>query len=367
MRGLTVQPIFLPAKGAADSYSSNRYHAELYWHRMQFGQPTRRGFITLFGGAAVAWPHAACAQVSERIRRIGALLSSLPDDPLSQTVVGAFSQGLQEYGWNIGRNVRIEYRWAAIDDNLMRGYAAELVAFAADVILAFGSVAAKAIERESREVPIVFVNASDPVGAGLVESLARPGGQATGFLSIEPGMSTKWLELLKQVAPQVTRVAVIRDPTTVAGAGQFGVLQGVAPSFGVEVTPIDARDNRAIEHAVLKFLRRSNTGLIVTTSRLARHHRGLIITLADRYQLPAVYPNRYYVTAGGLLAYGADFAEQLRQAAAYVDRIFKGEKPADLPVQAPTKYELVINLKTAKALGLEVPPMLLARADEVIE
>jgi ABC-type uncharacterized transport system substrate-binding protein len=334
---------------------------------MQFDRPTRRGFIALLGGAAVAWPHAARAQVSERIRRIGALLSSLPDDPLSQTVVGAFSQGLQECGWAIGRNVRIEYRWAAIDDNLMRGYATELVAFAPDVILAFGSVAAKAVERESREVPIVFVNASDPVGAGLVESLARPGEQATGFLSIEPGMSTKWLELLKQIAPQVTRVAVIRDPTTVAGAGQFGVMQGAASSFGFEVTPIDARDNRAIEHAILKFVRRSNSGMIVTTSRIARHHRGLIIALADQYRLPTVYPNRYYVTAGGLIAYGADFAEQLRQAAGYVDRILKGEKPADLPVQGPTKYDLVINLTTAKALGLAVPPTLLARADEVIE
>jgi putative ABC transport system substrate-binding protein len=333
---------------------------------MQFDQSTRRDFITLFGGVAVAWLHAAHTQASERMRRIGALLSSLSDDPLSQTVVGAFSQGLQECGWIIGRNVRIDYRWAAIDDHLMRRYATELVAFAPDVILAFGTVAAEAIERESREVPIVFVNAGDPVGAGLVESLARPGGQATGFLSIEPGMSTKWLELLKQVAPQVTGVAVIRDPTTAAGAGQFGVIQGAASSFGVEVTPIDARDNRQIEHAILKFLRRSNTGLIVTTSRLARHHRGLIIALADRYQLPTVYPNRYYVTDGGLIAYGADFAEQLRQAAGYVDRVLKGEKPADLPVQAPTKYELVINLKTAKTLGLEIPASLLARADEVI-
>jgi putative ABC transport system substrate-binding protein len=326
----------------------------------------RREFIALLGGT-VALPLAARAGQPERMRRIGALLSLLADDPLSETVVAAFSQGLQEFGWTLGLNVRIEYRWAAIDDTVMRQYATELVASAPDVILAFGTVAARAIERESREVPIVFVNAADPVGVGLVESLERPGGQATGFLSIEAGMSTKWLELLKQVAPQVTRVAVIRDPTTVAGAGQFGAIQGAGSSFGVEVTPIDARDNRAIERAIFKFLRRSNIGLIVTTSRLARHHRDLIIALATQYQLPTVYPNRYYVTAGGLISYGADFAEQLRQAAGYVDHILKGAKPADLPVQAPAKYETVISLKTAKALKLEIPPTLLARADEVIE
>jgi putative ABC transport system substrate-binding protein len=335
--------------------------------RMGFNVSTRRELLALFGAAGLACLRVPSARASERIRRIGALLSSSADDPLSQTVIGAFSQGLQECGWSVGRNVRVEYRWAAVDDHLMRQYAAELIAFAPDVVLAFGTVAAGAIERESREVPIVFVNAGDPVGEGLVESLARPGGRATGFLSIESGMSTKWLQLLKEVAPQVTRVAVIRDPTTVAGAGQFGAIQGAAPSLGVEVTPIDARDNAVIEHAVLKFLRRSNSGLIVTTSRLARHHRGLIIALASRYQLPAVYPNRYYVTTGGLIAYGPDFNEQLRRAAGYVDRILKGENPAELPVEAPTKYELVVNLKTAKALGLTISPTLLAHADEVIE
>jgi len=334
---------------------------------MQIGRSTRREFIALFSAVSVALPHPARAHEPERMRRIGVLVSSSADDPLSQTVVGAFSQGLGEHGWTLGRNVRIEYRWVAVDDDLMRQYATELVAFAPDVILAFGSTAARALRRETRDLPIVFVNTSDPVVSGLVESLARPGRNATGFLSIEYGRSTKWLELLKQVAPQVTRAAVIRDPASVGGTEQFGVIHGAASSFGVEVSPIDARDNRVIERSVLKFVRRSNSGLIVTMGRLARHHRDLIVALAKQYELPSVYPNRYYVTAGGLIAYGADLIEQLRQAAGYVDRILKGEKPAELPVQAPTKYDLTINLKTAKALGLEVPPMLLARADEVIE
>ena len=319
------------------------------------------------GGAAAVWPLAARAHDPERMRRIGVLVSSFADDPLSQTVVGAFSQGLSEHGWTLGRNVRIEYRWAAVADDRMQQYATELVAFAPDVILAFGSTAARAFRRETLDLPIVFVNTSDPVASGLVESLARPGGNATGFLSIEYGRSTMWLELLKQVAPQVTRAAVIRDPASVGGTEQFGVIQGAASSFGVEVSPIDARDNRVIERSVLKFARQSNSGLIVTMGRLARHHRDLIVALAKHYELPSVYPNRYYVTAGGLIAYGADLIEQLRQAAGYVDRIFKGEKPAELPVQAPTKYDLTINLKTAKTLGLTVPPTLLARADEVIE
>ena len=315
----------------------------------------------------MVWPHAARAQPSERMRRIGALLRSSADDPLSQAVIGAFSQGLQQFGWTIGRNVRIEYRWGAVDDDRIRRHATELVALAPDVILAFGSTATRAIQSETRDLPIIFVNAADPVGAGLVESLARPGGNTTGFLSIESGMSMRWLKLLKQIAPQVTRAAVIRDPTSVAGAGQFGAVLGAAPSFGVEVSPIDARDNRAIEHAVSKFVRRSNSGLIVTTGRLGKHHRDLIIALAAVYQLPAVYPNRYYVTDGGLVGYGADVIEQVRQAAGYVDRILKGEKPAELAVQEPTKYELVINLKTAKALGLTIPPTLLDEADELIE
>jgi putative ABC transport system substrate-binding protein len=330
-------------------------------------QSTRRNFLSLLSGVAAAWPLAARTQQVEQVRRIGALASSSADDPLSQTVVGAFSQGLQEMGWILGRNVQIDYRWA-VDDDRIRRYATELVAFAPDVMLAFGSTAARAIQRETLTLPIIFVYASDPVGAGLAASLARPGANATGFLSIENGMSTKWLELLKQIGPRVSRVAVIRDPTSIAGAGQFGAMQGAAPSFGVDVSSIDARDIKAIESAVLRFARRSNGGgLIVTTNRLARYHRDLIVGLAARHEIPTVYPNRYYVIAGGLISYGANFADQLRQAAGYVDRILKGEKPADLPVQAPAKYELVINLKTAKALGLTVPPSLLARADEIIE
>jgi ABC-type uncharacterized transport system substrate-binding protein len=335
--------------------------------QMQFDRPERRQFITLFGGAVVAWPLAIRAQQPERIRRIGALLRSWADDPLSQAAVGAFSQGLQEFGWTLGRTVQVDYRWAPVDDDRMRQYATELVALPADVILTFGSTATRIIQRETRDLPIIFVNAADPVGTGLIESLARPGGNTTGFVSIEYGMITRWLELLKQIAPQVARAAVIRDPTSVAGAGQFGAIAGGASSFGVEVSPIDARDNRTIERAVSKFVRRSNSGLIVTTGRLAKHNRDLIIALANQYKLPTVYPNRYYVTGGGLISYGADVIDQMRQAAGYVDRILKGEKAGELPVQAPAKFELVINLKTAKALGLQVPAALLARADEVIE
>jgi putative ABC transport system substrate-binding protein len=328
----------------------------------------RREFITLLGSAAASWPLAARAQQPERMRRIGALIPQAADNPESQIIVGAFLQGLQELGWTLGRNVRIDYRWgAAADDDRVRRFAAELAALAPDIILAFGATTVRALQRATATVPIVFVNVSDPVSAGLVASLAQPGGNATGFLSLEYGMSTKWLELLKQIAPGMTRAAVIRDPTAVGGAGQLGAIQGVAPSFGVEVSPIDSRDAGGIERAVSAFARGSNGGLIVTTSRLARHHRDLIITLAARHKLPAVYPNRVFVTAGGLVSYGADFIEQFRQAAGYVDRILKGTKPADLPVQAPTKFELVINLNTAKALGLDVPPIVLVRANEVIE
>jgi putative ABC transport system substrate-binding protein len=326
----------------------------------------RRDFITLLGGA-VSWPLAARAQQPERMRRVGALISLSADDPLSEMVIGAFSQGLQERGWSLGRNVRIDYRWAAIDSDRIHQYATELIALAPDIILAFGSTASRAIRRETLALPIIFVNATDPIGAGLVAGLGAAGGNTTGFLSIEYGMSTKWLELLKEIAPHVTRAAVIRDPTSVGGAGQLSVLQGAAPSFGVDVSEIDARKAAFIKHAVSRFVRGSNDGLIVTTNRLVRYHRDLIIKLADRYKLPVVYPNRYYIIAGGLISYGADLIDQLRQAAGYVDRILKGEKSADLPVQAPTKYELVINLKTAKTLGLEVPSSLLARADEVIE
>jgi putative tryptophan/tyrosine transport system substrate-binding protein len=326
----------------------------------------RRKFISLLSGTA-AWPLAASAQQVERIRRVGVLFSSSADDPLAQTLVGAFSQGLQELGWVLGRNVRVDYRWAAVEDDRVRQYAAELVGLAPDLVLTFGNTATRAVQRAAPALPIVFVYTADPVGSGLIASLGRPGGQATGFLSIEYGTSTKWLELLKQIDPQVSRAAVLRDPETASGMGQLGAIQGAAPTFGIEVSPIDARDAAAIERAVAAFARGSKGGLIVTTSRLARHHRDVITALAARYKLPAVYPNRYFVAAGGLACYGPDFIDQLRQAAGYVDRILRGEKPADLPVQAPVKYELVINLKTAKALGLEVPPMLLARADEVIE
>jgi putative ABC transport system substrate-binding protein len=327
----------------------------------------RREFITLLGGTTVAWPLAARAQQGERMRRIGALLSWSANDPEALIIVGAFSQGLQELGWKLGSNVRIDYRWAAVDDERIRQYAVDLVATAPDVILASGATIVRALQRATTTLPIVFASVADPVGSGVVASLAQPGGNATGFSSEEYGTSGKWLELLKQIAPRVTRVAVIRDPTAGAGLGQFGAITGAAPTFGVEVSPIDARDANGIERAAVAFSRAPNGGLIVTTSRLARTHRDLIVALAARHKLSAVYPNRNYVTAGGLLSYGPNYIQQFRQAAGYVDRILKGEKPADLPVQQPTKFELVINLKTAKALGIDVPPSLLAIADEVIE
>jgi putative ABC transport system substrate-binding protein len=326
----------------------------------------RREFIVALGGAVV-WPLAARAQQPDRMRRIGALISSSADDPESQIIVGAFLQGLQELGRTLGRNVRIDYRWGAADDNHVRRYGAELVALTPDALLAAGGTAVRALQGTTATVPIVFVYASDPVGAGLVASLARPGGNATGFLSMEYGTSGKWLELLKQIAPQVTRAAVIRDPIAPGGGGQFGAIQAVAPSLRVEVSPIDPREAEVIERAVSEFARGSNGGLIVARSRLARLHRDLIITLAARHQLPAIYPDRFFVSDGGLISYGPDMIDQYRRAAGYVDRILKGEKPADLPVQAPTKFELVINLRTARALGLAVPQSLLTSADEVIE
>ena len=315
----------------------------------------------------LAWPLAARAQQPERMRRIGVLMSLAADDPEAQARIAAFLQGLQQLGWTDGRNVRIDTRWGAGDADDIRKYAAELVALAPDVILATGAAAVGPLLQATRTVPIVFVNVADPVGAGFVDSLARPGGNATGFILFEYGMSAKWLELLKQIAPGVTRAAVIRDPAIAAGIGQFGAIQSVAPSVGVEVSPVNVRDAGEIERAVTAFARSSNGGLIVTGSALAVVHRDLIITLAARHKLPAVYFQRFFVTGGGLISYGPDIIDQYRRAAGYVDRILKGEKPADLPVQAPTKYELVINLKTAKALGLDVPPSLLARADEVIE
>jgi len=327
----------------------------------------RRRFITLLGGAAFAWPPAARAQQPERMRRIGVLMAQAADDPEYQNRVAAFLQGLEQLGWTDGRNVRIDYRWGAGDAGRIRRYAGELVALAPDVILATGTSTVAPLQQATHTVPIVFVNVVDPVGAGFVASLAQPGGNATGFTLFEYTTSGKWLELLKEIAPGVTRAAVIRDATQGSGTSQFAVIQAVAPSFGVEVRPVDARDAGEIERGITAFARGSNGGLIVLASALAIIHRQLIITVAARHRLPAVYAYRFFVTGGGLISYGPDSIDPYRRAAGYVDRILKGEKPADLPVQAPTKYELVINLKTAKTLGLDVPPTLLARANEVIE
>jgi putative tryptophan/tyrosine transport system substrate-binding protein len=326
----------------------------------------RRNVIVGLAGAA-AWPFAARAQQAQRTRRIGVLMNQAANDPEGRARIAAFLQGLQQLGWTEGRNVRIEYRWSAGNDADTHKNAAELVALAPDVIFASGTATVGPALQASRTVPIVFVVVADPVGAGFVDSLARPGGNVTGFASAEYGVSAKWLEQLKEIAPGVTRVGVLRDPTQGAGIGQFAVIQSVAPSLGVEVSPINVRDAPEIERAVAAFARGSNGGLIVSASGLAIVHRDLIITLAARHRLPAVYFARYFVTGGGLISYGSDNIDPHRRAAGYVDRILKDEKPADLPVQAPTKYELVINLKTAKALGLEIPPSLLARADEVIE
>ena len=327
----------------------------------------RREFIALLGGAAARGRWRRGRSSASGCGASACSSGSAADDPDSQARLAAFLQGLQQLGWTDGRNVRIDYRWAAGNAEDYRKYAAELVALAPDVILAPGSFGVAPLLQATRTVPIVFVIVPDPVGAGFVESLARPGGNATGFMLFEYGLSAKWLELLKEIAPGVTRAAVLRDPAITAGIGQFAVIQSVAPSVGVEVSPINVRDAGEIERAVTAFARSANGGLIVTASALAIVHRDLIIALAARHKLPAVYFERFFVTGGGLISYGPDFVDQFRRAAGYVDRILKGEKPADLPVQAPTKYELVINLKTAKALGLDVPPTLLARADEVIE
>jgi putative tryptophan/tyrosine transport system substrate-binding protein len=327
----------------------------------------RRVFITLLSGVATAWPLMARAQQPERTRHIGVLLPGTSDDAEYQARHAAFLQGLQQLGWSEGRNVRIDIRWAAGDANLIRKYVAELIALAPDVILSAGSATLGPLLQATRTVPIVFTTILDPVGAGFVDSLAQPGGNATGFIAFEYGLSVKWLELLKQIAPGLTRVAILRDPAIAAGIGQFAAIQSVAPSFGVELRPIDVREVGEIERAVPTFARVPNGGLIVTASSGAAVHGDLIITLAARHKLPAVYGDRHFVTGGGLISYGPDRVDQYRRAAGYVDRIFKDEKPADLPVQVPTKYELAINLKTAKALGLTVPQSLLARADEVIE
>jgi putative ABC transport system substrate-binding protein len=327
----------------------------------------RREFIALLGGAAAAWPLAARAQQGERVHRIGWLTTLPANDPQEQSRNAAFLEGLQQLGWTIGRNVRIEYRRSLGDAERARRYAEELVALAPDVIVATGSIALGPLLRATRTVPIVFTIVPDPVGAGFVDSLARPGGNATGFIQFEYGLSGKWLELLKEIAPGVTRVAVLREPGLTAAVAQFAAIQSMAPSLRVEVIPLNVRDTSEIERAVATVARPASDGLIVTSSPLVAVHRELIIKLAAQHKLPAVYFQRLFVAEGGLISYGPDFVDQYRRAAGYVDRILKGEKASDLPVHAPVKYELVINLKTAKALGLEIPPTLLARADEVIE
>jgi putative ABC transport system substrate-binding protein len=320
----------------------------------------RREFITLIGGAAAAWPLSAGAQQGGNIRRICVLTAGVgADDPDAQAGNDAFVLALQQLGWTSGRNLRIDYFWDSGQD--------DLAALAPDVILASGTASLAALLQATRMVPIVFVNVADPVGAGFVDSLGRPGGNVTGFMQFEYSLSGKWVELLKQIAPSVTRAAVLRDPALTSGIGQFAVIQSVAPTVGVDVIPVSVRDAAEIERAVAAFARASNGGLIVTASPLAAVHRDLIIALAARHKLPAVYYERSYTVAAGLISYGSDFVDQYRRAAGYIDRILKGEKPADLPVQAPTRYELVINLNTAKALGVEVPATVLARADEVIE
>ena len=327
----------------------------------------RREFITLLGGAAATWPLAAQAQQAEPIRRIGVLMNRAADDPVGQAYVEAFRQGLQQLGWSEDRNVRIDIRWGENDVDRDRKYAGELVALAPDIFLASGGLSVAALQHVTRTLPIVFVNLVDPIGAGLVASLARPGGNTTGFMNFEYSLSGKWPELLKQIAPNVMRAAVIRDATNPAGIGQFSAVQGAAQTLGIEVSPINVHDADEIERAVAAFARSVNGGLIVTPSASVLDHHDVIIALAAQHKLPAVYGDRSKVIRGGLISYGPDRVDQFRRAADYVNRILKGEKPGDLPVQAPTKYELVINLKTAKALGLDVPLQLQQRADEVIE
>jgi ABC-type uncharacterized transport system substrate-binding protein len=327
----------------------------------------RREFISFLVGTAAAWPLAAPAQQSQQMRRIGVLMNVAADDPEAPARVGALSQGLAELGWTIGRNVRIDYRWYAGNADAARKYAAELLALAPDVVVASGTLGVTAIQQGTRPVPIVFTLVADPVGAGIVNSLARPDGNATGFMLYEYSLSGKWLELLKQIAPRVTRAAVIREQANAAGIAQFSAIQALAPSLGVQVSPINVRNVNEIESGIATFARTANGGLIVTGSATSTIYRDLILKLAAQYKLPAIYANRPAAVDGGLISYGPDRVDEYRRAASYVDRILKGEKPADLPVQAPTKYELVVNLKTAKALGLEVPNKLLALAEEVIE
>ena len=325
----------------------------------------RELLVALGGSAAAGWSLAARAQQGERVRRVGVLMNLAADDPEGQTRIVAFVQGLQQSGWTDGRNIRIDTRWAAGDADRFHRYAEELLALAPDVILASATPSVQALQQATRTVPIVFANVGDPVGMGFVESLARPGGNTTGFTPLEFGFGAKWLELLKEIAPRLTRVAVLRDLTI--GPAQLSAIQAVAPSFGVELSPVGVRDAGEIERTIAAFAQSSNAGMIVTPSTSAAIHRDLIVMLAARHRLPAVYSWRYFATAGGLISYGPNPIDMYRRAASYVDRILKGEKPADLPVQTPTKYQLVVNLKTAKALGLDIPTSILARADEVIE
>jgi putative ABC transport system substrate-binding protein len=327
----------------------------------------RRDFITLFGGVAVAWPLAARAQQGERMRRIGVLMNIGADDPEASALVGAFSQGLAEAGWIIGRNAQIDYRWYQGNPEAARTYAAELLALTPDIVLASGTPGTMAVKQLTRTVPIVFAVVADPVGSGIVDSLARPGGNITGFMNYDFSFGGKFLDLLKEIAPHVTRVAVFRDDTNPGGIAMFGVIQAMAPSAGLQVTPVNVRNSDEIASAVEAFAHSPNGGAIVTGNALYTVHRDLILKLIARYKLPAIYNDRISVGNGGLMSYGPDNVDLYRRAAGYVDRILKGEKPGDLPAQAPTKYELVINLKTAKALGLTVPPSLLARANEIIE
>jgi putative ABC transport system substrate-binding protein len=326
----------------------------------------RREFMTLLGGAA-AWPALARAQQRDRMRRIGILVPGDTDDADYQVWIGAFQQALAYLGWNIGRNVRIDTRWAGGKADDIRRHATELVALAPEVILAHGTTTVRPLLQVTRTVPIVFPIAGDPVGAGFVDTLARPGGNVTGFMTVEFSFAGKWLELLKEIAPSVTRAAVLRDPSQGSGTSQFAAIQAIAPSLSVEITPVNLLDPSEIERAVAAFARSANGGLIVMPGGSATAHRGLIVALAAQHKLPAIYPGRHFITSGGLISYEPDYVDQYQRAAGYVDRILRGEKPADLPIQTPTKYELVVNLKAAKALGLDVPPTLLARADEVIE
>jgi putative tryptophan/tyrosine transport system substrate-binding protein len=329
----------------------------------------RREFIAALGGAAAttAWPLAVRAQQAGGMRRIGVLAGVAADDPNGRVRIAALLQGLQQSGWTVGGNLKIEYRWAAGSADDLRKYATELAGLAPDVIFAAGGTSLGALLQATHTVPIVFVIVPDPVGSGFVDSLSRPGGNATGFMQFEYSLSGKWLELLKQIAPDLNRAAVVWDPAIPPGIGQFAVIQSVAPSFGVELRPVNARDPAEIERRIADFARSANGGLIVTASALSVVHRELIVKLAAQYKLPAVYFERQFVGDGGLVSYGSDWVDQHRHAASYINRILRGEKPAELPVQAPTRYELVINLKTAKALGLSLPPSLLARADAVIE